>query len=229
MFKSNRSVFVDKGLETLTSDDSPYKHFFSGKDGEKLADEDYQARVSLLETSLNETYDLRIAPQLKKRGLQHSSTALRGLAGANYGAGLGLFALALGPAGFVFTAAGAGLSFLADAIDDHYYTEAGLKKGIGSMEDTKLAAETVGNKVLGYLPIGTGFYDLFRGRKKFIDHAAKKLSQDEDVVNYAIANFASRLYENDMAVKNIPLGVLKDERYSEEKPRVTERDFSMAG
>jgi len=115
MFKSSRSVFVDKGLEALTSDKNPYSHFFSGTDGEKLDEKEYNERLSLLEESLDETYSARVAPKLKKKGLQHSSTLLRGFAGANYAAGLGLFAFAPGPAGFVFTTAGAGLSFLADA------------------------------------------------------------------------------------------------------------------
>jgi len=216
----NRERFVEKGLEYITRDDGSYSHFFKDQDGGRLSDDIYRERRSMLEEALGEAYEHRAREKLKPGFSNYLATGLRALAGANYAAGTALFLTMPGPVGFGFTGIGAGVSLLADAIDSHYYHKKGLIKG-GSLTDARIATESVAEKGLGYLPIGTGLVDLYRGRRKFKNAAMANIIKDEDVVSYAISKFASKLYQREGGEKMIPLSALRDHRYHNQEASVS--------
>lgn len=210
-----RKAFVSRGLEKVLDNDR-YSHFFRNEDGSELEEREYRDRKSLLEDSLNHTYDSMVEDKLKRKSLAQRlvATPLRYIAGGLYGLGTATFIALPGPVGFGFSGAGAGVSALADAIDSHYYHKAGLIKGIGSVEDTKLAGESLATKALGYFPVGTGLLDLYRGRRKFESKAVDTMVKDDTVVDYAISGFAKKLREREENMRIIPLSSLRDMRYA---------------
>lgn len=209
-----REGFIKKGLEYITDKDSSYAHFFRNNNGEKLPEQDYRKRVSILEDSLNKAYDNKTKEKLKPKPIQYLATGLRGAALGGYGIGSALFLTGSGPVGFGFTGLSAGASYLADMIDSHYYHKSGLIKGF-SKEDAKVTAEAITTKGLGYLPIGTGLIDIYRGRRKFREAALRNIFKNEDVMNYVISDFANKLHKEKGIQKIIPKSALKDQRYKE--------------
>ncbi len=205
-----KSAFVKDNLEDILSNEDFGNRHFRGEDGERVSSEEYERRVGLLEDSLDGAYDIKLGKE--KKGGSYLASALRLSATLAYATAPYLFFGFPGVGGFGMTGTGIGLSALADYIDMRNYKSLGQ---ISNGDIGKIAAESIGTKVLSYLPIGTGLIDIYRGRKKFESAADKhRAPLLDDAVDYALSDFERKLKVKEKdGRKIIPIGEFRDRNY----------------
>ena len=216
---SQRSAFVNNYLDDLIRRDLDIQDHFTDTSG-NLLDADhslFKQRRSLLKQSLGNSYDAVFDAKGVSYGKRsftqtYVATPLRWLGAGLYGAGSALFWSLPGPVGFTFTLGGAAASTLADIIDSYSYIKSGQLKGkrLGS-----IWAEGLLEKVLGYLPIGTGAIDFYRGRKKFESKITTDMAPAvQDALHDAKYDFLTEMRKGKKEGNIIPLSRFKDPRYA---------------
>lgn len=225
---SRKSQFIKENLEGVLSDES-MNSYFRNERGEHLPQEEYDRRVDVLKNSLERAYDTKAQQYDKKHWNHYLSSALRLGAAAAYTTAPYLFFALPGVGGYGMTGTAIGLSTLADYIDSRTYASQGqIAQGIVKGDWKKIWAEGIGEKALGYLPVGAGLLDVYRGRRKFESAMKKHLAPVlRETVDYAVADFAQKIkvQEKD-GRKIIPISEFRDRKYSNLEDAVESREVA---
>lgn len=230
---SRLNSFLTEHLDTMIAQDPDIQRHFTDSTGQRLEAKSplYQTRKGVLEDALKTAYETRLQAYDKRTFFQkYLATPLRIAALPLYvfGAatlGLGLIAGAPLAAAVLpalgYTGWGAMSSAAADAVDYSSYARRGLLNLKGH---ATVGAKSAFGKVLGYIPLGTGLWDLYHGRRKF-DVAAQEHLQPEihDALSYAKGLFLDKVYSTTEKERTnvISLDRFRDRRYAPVELRKT--------